>query len=384
MTLLAARVRAMGTTTGATTGAPIARHMVDSMLARHDDSAARWHYEHGLLQWAIDQAGIALKQPHYREHAKHVTNLFIAPDGEIHTYERTEYNLDQINHGNLFFALWQESGEPRYRVALDSLRLQMAHQPRNASGGFWHKLIYPYQMWLDGIYMAGPFLARYGAACNAPHLYDEVAFQIKLITQRTRDERTGLLYHAWDESRVQGWSNPQSGVSPHLWGRAVGWYMMALVDILDDLPTDHPERATLIAFLQQQTDAVVRVQDGESGLWWQILDQGGRKGNYLEASASSMFVYALAKGARKGWLAPAFLLAAQRGFTGLVERLTSVDVDGLLSLNDVCAVAGLGGVPYRDGSYEYYVTEPRKPNDYKGVGPFILAALEVEGAWDQK
>lgn len=350
------------------------------MIARHVPAHARWHYEHGLLLWAIDETGVASGNPRYHAHVRTVSDAFIAPDGTIRTWRKEEYNLDQINHGNTLFRLWHESGDQRYRTALDALLLQMQHQPRNASGGFWHKLIYPYQMWLDGIYMAGPFLARYAATFNAPHLFDEVARQIALITERTRDPRTGLLYHAWDESRVQRWSNPETGLSPHLWGRAVGWYLMALVDILDVFPADHPQRPMLIANLQDVAAAVARVQDSATGLWWQVLDLPDRTGNYLEASASSMFACALAKGVRQGHLDPALLPVAQRAFAGILNRLITVDDAGLVTLNEVCSVAGLGGDPYRDGSFDYYINEPRQPNDYKGVGPFILAALEIERA----
>lgn len=356
------------------------RRMADAMIARHTPAAARWHYEHGLLLWAIDQVGLATGDPRYHTHVHEVCDIFISPDGEIRTFRKDEYNLDQINHGNPLFRLWRESGKARYRRALEALRLQMAHQPRNASGGFWHKLIYPYQMWLDGIYMACPFLARYATTFAVPALYDEVVRQIALITDRACDRHTGLLYHAWDESRIQPWSNPETGVSPHFWGRAIGWYLMALVDVLDELPHDHSGRDTIIAFLRQTAEAVTTMQDGPSGLWWQVLDRGGDKGNYLEASASSMFVYALAKGVRMGYLHDTSLPVAQRGFAGLVERLVTADEYGLPTLNEICAVAGLGGTPYRDGSYAYYVGEPRQPNDYKGVGPFILAALEIEQA----
>jgi unsaturated rhamnogalacturonyl hydrolase len=189
-----------------------------------------------------------------------------------------------------------------------------------------------------------------------------------------------LLYHAWDESRQQPWCDPETGRSPHFWGRAVGWYVMAIVDVLDHLPQKHAYRQDLIAILERTAHALVRVQDETTGLWYQILDLPDREGNYLEASASTMFVYAFAKAVREGYLAQDFLLSARRGFHGLLQTLIKIDLQGVLTLEGICSVAGLGGEPYRDGSFEYYVNEKVTPNDPKGVGPFILAALEMEQA----
>jgi unsaturated rhamnogalacturonyl hydrolase len=256
----------------------------------------------------------------------------------------------------------------------------MRTHPRNNSNGFWHKQIYPYQMWLDGIYMAGPFLAEYACRFDEPATFEDVFHQIILIEGRTRDEKTGLLYHAWDESKQQRWCDPITGRSRYFWGRAIGWYVMALVDVLDFLPREQAHRQDLITILDRTAAALVKVQDEATGLWYQILDLPKRKGNYLEASASAMFVYAFAKAVRKGHLAQEYLLSARRAYLGLLQTLIKIDAHGLLTLENVCGGAGLGGQPYRDGSFEYYVTEKIIPNDPKGVGPFILAALEMERA----
>ena len=202
--------------------------------------------------------------------------------------------------------------------------------------------------------------------------------QIILIEEHTRDPQTGLLYHAWDESKQQPWTDPETGGSPHFWGRAMGWYAMALVDVLDHFPENHPRCREIVAILDRMVEALARVQDEATGLWYQVLDQGGREGNYLEASASCMFVYAIAKGTRKGYLDNDRLAIARKGYRGILRDLITVDGQGLVSLERICAVAGLGGNPYRDGSYEYYVGEPVASNDYKGVGPFILASIELE------
>jgi unsaturated rhamnogalacturonyl hydrolase len=201
-----------------------------------------------------------------------------------------------------------------------------------------------------------------------------------LIEKYTRDEKTGLLYHAWDESKSQRWCDPATGRSKFFWGRGMGWYVMAIVDVLDHLPRAHARRPDLISILDKTAAAIVKVQDEATGLWYQILDLPGRPGNYLEASASAMFVYAFAKGIRQGYLTQDLLFSARRGYHGLLQNLIKIDSQGLLTLEKVCGGAGLGGEPYRDGSFEYYVTEKIIPNDPKGVGPFILAALEMERA----
>jgi unsaturated rhamnogalacturonyl hydrolase len=354
--------------------------MVESTLQRYTLNEAHWHYEHGLLVMTIQKAGEATGEGRYKRFVSDWIDHFVLADGNIRTYRVDEYNLDQINAGKLLFEPYARTGDERYHKALDLLREQMRTQPRTPSNGFWHKKIYPDQMWLDGIYMAGPFLAEYAHRFDEPAVFDDVAHQICLIEKHTRDEKTGLLYHAWDESKAQRWADPATGRSPHLWGRAIGWYVMAIVDVLDHFPQEHSRRPELIAILNHTAQALVKVQDETSGLWYQILNLPERAGNYLEASASAMFVYAFAKGVREGYLAQDYLLSARRGYHGLLQKLIKVDSQGLLTLEGTCGGAGLGGEPYRDGSFEYYMSEKIIPNDPKGVGPFILAALEMENA----
>jgi len=354
--------------------------MVESALQRYTLNDFQWHYEHGLLVMAIQKAGETTGEERYLNFVADWIDHFVQPDGTIRTYRVDEYNIDQINAGKLLYGAYERTGDQRYRIAIEHLREQMRTHPRNHADGFWHKKIYPYQMWLDGIYMAGPFLSEYALRFNEPETFDDVVHQIMLIEKYTRDEKTGLLYHAWDESKAQRWCDPETGQSKFFWGRGVGWYMMAIVDVLDHLPRDHAHRSDLIAILDQTAAAVVKVQDEATGLWYQILDLPERQGNYLEASASAMFVYAFAKGVRQGHLGPAFLLPARRGYRGLLQNLIKIDLQGFLTLEKVCGGAGLGGEPYRDGSFEYYVNEKIIANDPKGVGPFILAALEMENA----
>jgi unsaturated rhamnogalacturonyl hydrolase len=355
---------------------PWSVRMADSVIRRN--VPYRWHYECGLMYRAIEQVWLQTGDAQYYDYIKRDVDSFVSADGKIKTYSVEEYNLDQINPGRTLFMLYGTTGKEKYKNAMRLLRQQLAGQPRTSEGGFWHKKIYPYQMWLDGIYMASPFYAEFAKTFDEPAAFDDVARQIILIENHTRDPQTGLLYHGWDESKQQRWANPQTGCSPHFWGRAMGWYTMAIVDVLDYLPAAHPRRADILAILQRLSRAIVAVQDEATGLWYQVLDQGQRAGNYLEASASCMFVYALAKAVRQGYLGQAYLDVARKGYQGILDHLIRLDEQGLVNLEKTCGGAGLGGMPYRDGSYAYYISERIVTNDYKGVGPFILASIEME------
>ena len=350
--------------------------MTESVIRRH--IPFQWHYEHGLALFAIAQVGRRTNDPKYVDYVRNAIDPFIEPQGKIRTYNIGEYNLDQINPGKVLFPLYRATGEQRYRQALYLLREQLRNQPRTREGGFWHKQIYPHQIWLDGSYMALPFYSEFAGTFDEPAAYDDVAKQIILMEKHTRDPKTGLVYHAWDESKQQRWANPATGCSPNFWGRAMGWYAMAIVDALDFFPVDHPRTSAIISILDRLTSALANFQDRSTGLWYQVLDQGNRPGNYLEASASCMFIYAIAKGVRRGYLASRFLELAAKGYRGVLGNLIEIDERGWVNLNGTCGVGGLGGNPYRDGSFEYYIGEPVVTNDYKGVGPFILASAEME------
>jgi unsaturated rhamnogalacturonyl hydrolase len=200
------------------------------------------------------------------------------------------------------------------------------------------------------------------------------------MERHARDKRTGLLYHGWDESRKQRWSNPETGQSPNFWGRAMGWYAMALVDTLDYFPEKHPQRAELLAILNRVAQAVAKYQDTASGLWYQVLDKNGARGNYFESSAACMLVYAMAKAARKGYLPARYQQVAEKGYRGILKEFVKTEAGGALTLGGTVAVAGLGGNPYRDGSYQYYVGERVVSNDPKGIGALLLVASEMETA----
>lgn len=352
--------------------------MADSIMERRPLLSKRWHYEPGVALLALKQLWEKSDEQKYYDLIKRNIDEFVQPDGSIKTYRLEEYNLDQINEGKLLFFLYETTGDERYKKAAFLLRKQLQTHPRTSTGGFWHKQIYPHQMWLDGIYMAAPFSAEFARRFDEPERFDDVAHQIILIEKHTRDPKTGLLYHGWDESKSQQWADPGTGCSPSFWGRAMGWYAMAIPDVLDHLPAVHPKRNEILTIFQAAVSAIANVQDPASGVWYQVLDRGGEAGNYLESSASCMFVYAIAKGVSKGYLDTEYVAIAQKGYKGILAQFVTVDEQGLVNLDGTCAVAGLGGKPYRDGSYEYYVSEKMIANEYKGVGPFVMAGIEME------
>jgi unsaturated rhamnogalacturonyl hydrolase len=361
--------------------APAARpwsvRMAESVMRRDTLVHPEWDYVAGVVLLGIHRVGERTGDPRYAAYVKRNVDRFVRPDGTIATYDLEEFNLDQINEGKLLFPLYARTHDERYRKAAALLREQLRRHPRTTEGGFWHKKTYPNQMWLDGLYMAQPFYAQYARDFGEPAAFDDVAKQLLLMARHARDPRTGLFYHGWDESRAESWADPKTGLSPAFWGRAMGWYAMALVDVLELMPASHKDRAQLVRVLQDVARAIRDVQDPVSGLWYDVLDQPNRAGNYHEASASSMFVYALARGARRGWLAPDYRNVASRGFDGIVRDMITEDAQGLVSLQKVVAVSGLGGKQKRSGTFEYYVSEPVVANDLKGVGAFILAAEEL-------
>ena len=302
--------------------------MADSYMKRQPILNDRWGHELGVVLKGIEQIWFGTGEKKYIEYIKRIVEQFVEPDGDILTYNRKDYNLNQINSGKLLFQLYQATGDKRYLQSLHLLMQQLKTQPRTSEGGFWHKKSCPYQMWLDGIYMAAPFYTQYADYFKEPSGFDDVAHQILLIERHTRDPRTSLYYHAWDESKIQKWANPQTGCSPHFWGRAMGWYAMAIVDVLDFLPASHQTRDRIVTIFQRMIHSLAMVQDADTGLWYQVLDQGGCEGNYTEASASCMFVYALAKGIRKGYLGPECLKVAQKGYAGIIKHLVEVDENG--------------------------------------------------------
>jgi unsaturated rhamnogalacturonyl hydrolase len=379
-------VRAVDPSPAVSGPAPWSVRVADALMRRHPDSlwypewtrGARWDYEQGLVLDALFRLWQRTSDTTYLAYIRRDLGRYIGPGGTIRTYALDSFNLDNIATGRVVLRLWESTGEQVYRAAADTLRAQLAAQPRTPEGGFWHKKIYPQQMWLDGLFMAEPFYAAYTQSFGPPSAWDDIVHQFVLIEHHTRDSATGLLFHAWDAARRQRWADTATGHSPHFWGRAMGWYAMALIDVLDLLPADHPRRGELLAILNRLADALARYRDPSTGLWYQVVDQGTRPGNYLESSASCMFVYAFAAGARRGYLPPLYDSLARSSFAGAIRQFITVTDQGLPDIHDACQGAGLGGTPYRDGSFAYYVGERRRTNDFKVVGAFLFAALELE------
>ncbi|GIX22108.1 MAG: hypothetical protein KatS3mg121_0891 [Gammaproteobacteria bacterium] len=336
---------------------------------------SRWSYTTTLLMQSFEALAGRVDDPRYRDAVETVIGSFITEDGGIHTYDMDDYNIDDVQGGRILLRLYDRTGEVRYRKAADLLRTQLRHHPRTEQGAFWHKARYPQQVWLDGVYMAMPFLVEYLRRFEDGGDPVEVMHEFEVVETRLRDPGSGLYYHAWDASRRAEWADPQTGRSALFWGRGMGWLAMALVDTLEQLPEDGEAHAALRAQLQGLADALLAHRDRERGLWYQIVDAPQRTGNYLESSASAMYVYALAKGANRGWLAPAYGEAAVAAFASLLDTFVLVDADGEVHLSNICMVAGLGYG--RDGSWGYYMREPVVDDDPKGVAPFVLAALEV-------
>lgn len=340
-------------------------------MARHVQAVYRpgmmkWHYEHGLVIMASLEA-----DPEAFSWAYDMYDPMIARDGTIATYREGEYNLDQINAGRMLFQLYDKTKEERFRKAADKLRNQLRNQPRTNTGVFWHKEIYPWQIWLDGLYMEGPFYAEYCMRDDDEEGKKDIVRQLEITYETLHDPKTGLLFHAYDESRGMRWSDPHTGCSPHVWGRALGWYCMACLDVLDYIPN----QKGIEDILKDLIPRIQKNQDTESGMWYQVMDEGDRKGNYLETSASSMFAYTFLKATRKQIITDTQTKeAAQKSIEGIKARY----LDANLNLGGICSVAGLGGNPYRDGSVDYYIREKVVTNDFKGVGPFILAELQNE------
>ena len=370
---------------------PWSQRAADSAIARWPGgrfvapgATWKWNYELGTLLEGMDSVWLNTADPSYFHYIQDSVDALLAPDSSIPTLKPEDHELDNILLGRQLLLLYRVTRNQRYLTAATFLYNQLAQQPRNASGGFWHKQRYPNQMWLDGLYMAEPFRAEYASISHHPEDFADITHQFVLMEQHARDPRTGLLYHGWDESKQERWANKQTGDSSQFWARGMGWYMMALVDTLDYYPANDPGRKQLLAILSRAAAAVARYQDPSAGLWYQVVDEPGAKGNYFESSAACMFVYALAKGVRLGLLPEHYLTNTQRGYRGILTHFIKTGPNDDVSLSDTVKGAGLGGNPYRDGSYAYYIGEKIAVNDPKGVGAFLLAASEMETAQNAK
>ena len=337
---------------------------------------AHWNYIDGCMLNALLTLSDITGDPLYADFVERFVDAFIAEDGTIRTYDPSKYNLDDVNEGRVLFPLYQRTGQAKYRLAADRLAAQLKDQPRTAEGNFWHKLIYPDQVWLDGIYMAQPFRALYEKHFGNRD-YSDILRQIETVRRRMFDLRKHLYYHGYDATKSIFWADPATGCSKNFWLRAIGWFATALVDLLEIV--DDPDGLNRLGLIfVELMEGVASYTDPETGMYYQVVDQGSREGNYLETSGSSMIAYAMLKGARLGWLDESLAGLGRKTFDGILRRYLKTDGEDV-ELGGICLVAGLGPADNlrRDGSYEYYISEPVVKNDAKGVAPLVMCYTEI-------
>ena len=337
---------------------------------------ASWNYIDGCMMTALLSLADFTGDASCADFVESFIDSFVSGDGAIRTFDESKHTLDDINEGRVLFPLYRKSGKEKFRLAADNLLRALQNQPRTPEGSFWHKEIYPNQVWLDGIYMAMPFLALYEQTFGGD-LSRDIAAQLRVVASRMRDPKTGLYYHGYDASRKAFWANPETGCSANFWLRALGWFSVALADLCEILPTGetHDLAASLLSGLAA---SLMPFADPETGMYYQVVDKGQEPGNYLESSGSSMIAYAMLKGARLGVLDPSFAAQGKKTFEGIYRTCLRFEGEAL-HMDHICLVAGLGpeNNRRRDGSYAYYISEPVVQNDAKGVAPFLLAWTEM-------
>ena len=348
----------------------------------------KWNYIDGCMLKAIMDLYYATKNKKYFDFAKNYIDFFIGEDGLIVGYNPDEYNCDNINMGKILFDLYRAdtNESEKYKKAILQLHSQLKGHPRISTGNFWHKKIYPNQVWLDGLYMVQPFFMEYTMLFNDKLGYEDIFNQFKNVDELMKDPKSGLLYHGYDESRQMFWADKQTGLSKNFWTRSIGWYAMALVDTMekfDKQPSD--EYNIFKTWLKDLTDALLKFKDPETGMFFQVTNALSYPGNYLETSGTCAIAYAFMKGARLGYLPDNYFDHGKKIFEAVVELKLVTDITSpgqnsdTFLLKDICLVAGLGGMPGkgdyqpRDGTIEYYLSEPRVNNDAKGVAPFLFS-----------
>jgi unsaturated rhamnogalacturonyl hydrolase len=342
---------------------------------QNDEKAhTKWKYEDGCVLSGCEQLYKVTGEDEYKKTIIDYMNFYINNDGTINTYDLKNYNIDNINSGKLLFFLYDETGDEKYRKAIDTLMMQLKSHPRTKSNNFWHKNIYPNQIWLDGLYMAQPFYMAYETRYNKKENYNDIINQFKNVRKYIFNEDKQLYYHAYDEAKIQNWANKETGQSPNYWIRAMGWYLMALIDAMDVMSKEIFEHyKALEGLFKEAIRGILKYQDHESKLFYQLIDKPDLEGNYLETSGSSMIAYAILKGCRLGVLQnEKYLLKGLEILEGITTNKLIKDGD-TYKLSGICEVAGLGPGDKRDGSVEYYLSENVVNDDLKGVGAFMMA-----------
>jgi len=339
-----------------------------------------WNYIDGCMMTSLYTIYKLTGERKYLEFIDKFVDYYVFEDGSIRGYDLTAYNVDNINEGRVLFDLYNETGKLKYKRAINLLYSQLKSQPRTDLGNFWHKKIYPNQVWLDGLYMAQVFYTRYETTFNRGRNYGDIVKQFRNVWQNMYDSEKKLYYHGWDVSRQAFWSDPETGLSKSFWLRSVGWYTVGLVDAISYFDLSRPNlKAELITIFRKTIEGLEQYIDSEKHMFWQVVDQMGREGNYVETSGSAMIAYAMMKGARLGFVDRRFAAVGEKVFNGICREYLT-ETDGELNLGGICLMAGLGpeDKPHRDGTYDYYISEPVVENDAKGTGPFVMAYTEIK------
>lgn len=337
-----------------------------------------WNYIDGCMITALLCASEITGEAKYADFAERFIDYYVQEDGSIRGYSKEKYNLDDVNEGKVLFELYEKTGKEKYKKAIFLLESQLEDQPRTVTGNFWHKKIYPNQIWLDGLYMAQVFSTLFKKYFGNKD-YSDVVNQFKNVRKLMFDEDKKLYYHGCDCSKTAFWADKETGRSKNFWLRAIGWFCISLVDNIDYIDDDNA-KAELVKIFAEAIEGISQYADPETSMYYQVVDKGGEKGNYLETSGSSMIAYAMMKGARLGVLDKKYAEMGKKTFDGICQKYLSINEDGDLNLGGICLVAGLGPEDNkrRDGSYEYYISEPIVENDAKGVAPFVLCYTEVK------
>ncbi|CAM3237863.1 glycoside hydrolase family 88 protein [Paenibacillus lupini] len=330
----------------------------------------RFHYHQGVFLSGMEKCWKETQNSKYYGYLKRWVDSQVLTDGSIKKHKPDE--LDDIQPGVLLYNLYEQTGDERYKNALHYLVPLLKSWKTNASGGFWHKEHYPNQMWLDGLYMAGPIAVQFGKAFDANEYFDMMTYQAILMAKHTKDPVTGLLYHGWDETKEASWADPETGLAPEFWGRAIGWYPVALLEMFEHLPEDHKDKAALVEILQDLLIALINYQDPATGLWYQVVDKGDEPDNWLENSCTALYVHAIAKAVRFGYLDAKYLEYAWKGYQGVIDTL-KFDDKGNVVIGQICIGTGIG-------DYAHYIARPTSENDLHGAGAFILMCVEMSQA----
>ena len=343
----------------------------DTLMLKFDAKelppVGRFHYHQGVFLLGMEKCLKQNNNDKYFTYIKDWVVSIVDARGTVTGYDPTQF--DDIEPGILLFNLYEKTGDERYKTALFTLVPTFKNWKTNSKGGFWHKDECPNQMWLDCLFMCGPIAVKFGKTFQDPDYFDLIAHQAILMYQYTKDDKTGLLYHGWDETKEAPWADPVTGKAPEFWGRAIGWFPVALLEIFDDFPENHQKKPELITILQNTLKSLIPFQDEKTGLWYEVIDKTDDPKNWLETSCTCLFVYALAKAVRKGYLHKIYLKYAWKGFAGVINRLKFDDNGGII-IDGVCVGTGIG-------DYEHYLNRPTSVNDLHGAGAFVLMCAEM-------